>query len=83
MTMGHATDLPVLRELLARDFPFIGVIGSKAKSSALRRTLLKEGFSPENCTRVVCPIGLPIGTNHTQEIAISITAQLLQRRDAN
>lgn len=81
MTMGHATDLPVLREVLARPFPFIGVIGSKAKSAALRRTLLSEGFSPEQCARVVCPIGLPVGTNHLQEIAISIAAQLLQKRD--
>jgi xanthine dehydrogenase accessory factor len=80
MTMGHATDLPVLRELLARPFPFIGVIGSKAKAGALRRTLLKEGFSPEQCERFFCPLGLSIGTNHTHEIAISITAQLLQQR---
>lgn len=81
MTMGHATDLPVLREVLARPFPFVGVIGSKAKGAALRRTLGRDGFSPEQCARVVCPIGLPIGTNHLQEIAISIAAQLIQQRD--
>ncbi len=83
MTMGHATDLPILRELLARDFPFIGVIGSKAKASALRKTLLQDGFSPEDCARFFCPLGLTIGTNHTGEIAISIAAQLLQRRDGS
>ena len=81
MTMGHATDLPILRQLLVRSFPYIGVIGSKSKAAALRKTLLKDGFSLEECARFFCPIGLPIGTNHTHEIAISIAAQLIQRRD--
>ena len=80
MTMGHATDLPILRELLPRDFPYLGVIGSKTKGAALRRTLSQEGFSPEACARFFCPIGLPLGDNHPHEIAISIAAQLLQKR---
>lgn len=81
MTMGHATDLPVLRAALALEFPYIGVIGSKTKGAALRRTLSQEGFSPENCARFFCPIGLPIGSNQVAEIALSIAAQLLQERD--
>ena len=81
MTMGHATDLPILRELLHRPLPYIGVIGSKAKAGALRRTLLQEGFSPELCHRFFCPVGLPLGSNAPAEIAISIAAQLLQERD--
>lgn len=81
MTMGHATDLPILRQLLARDFPYIGVIGSKMKANALRKTLLQEGCSVENCQRFYCPVGLPLGANHPHEIAISIAAQLLQKRD--
>ena len=81
MTMGHATDLPILRQMLPRPFPYIGVIGSKSKAGALRGTLLKEGFSPEECARFFCPMGLPLGSNHTHEIAISIAAQMLQTRD--
>ena len=81
MTMGHATDLPVLRVALRRPFPYIGVIGSKTKGAALRRTLAQEGFAAEDCARFFCPLGLPIGTNHTAEIAISIAAQLLTVRD--
>ena len=82
MTMGHSTDLPILRELLRRPFPYIGVIGSKTKGAALRRTLSQEGFSPEACARFHCPMGLELGANHPQEIAISVAAQLLQQRDA-
>ena len=81
MTMGHATDLPVLRVALKRFFPYIGVIGSKTKGAALRKTLAKEGFSEQECARFFCPLGLPIGTNHLGEIAISIAAQLLMERD--
>ena len=81
MTMGHTTDLPILREVLPRPFPYIGVIGSKTKGGALRRTLSQDGFTPENCGRFFCPIGLPLGDNCPHEIAISIAAQLLQKRD--
>jgi len=82
MTMGHATDLPILRALLPRLFPYIGVIGSKTKGAALRRTLSQEGFSSQACGRFFCPIGLPFGNNDAAEIAISIAAQMLQRRDS-
>lgn len=81
MTMGHATDLPILRAALRLDFTYLGVIGSKTKGAALRRTLSQEGFSPEQCARFFCPIGLPIGGNSLPEIALSIAAQLLQKRD--
>ena len=83
MTMGHATDLPILRELLRRGFPYIGVIGSKGKAAALRRALSQDGLGPEDCARFFCPMGLPLGNNHPHEIAISIAAQLLQQRDAS
>jgi xanthine dehydrogenase accessory factor len=81
MTMGHSTDLPILREVLPRGFPYVGVIGSKAKASNLRRALLKEGIDEAAVNRFYSPMGLPIGTNHLQEIAISIAAQLIQVRD--
>ena len=81
MTMGHSTDLPILREVLKRPFPYVGVIGSKTKGAAMRRTLSQEGYAPEACARFFCPIGLSLGENHPQEIAISVAAQLLARRD--
>lgn len=82
MTMGHATDLPILAEILkTRKFPYLGVIGSEAKAARLRRDLKEAGISEELCRSFFCPIGLPIGNNHPQEIAVSICAQLLQERD--
>lgn len=82
MTMGHATDLPILAEILrTRTFPFLGVIGSRAKANILKRDLAATGLPDEAMTRFHCPIGLAIGSNHPGEIAVSIAAQLIQERD--
>ena len=82
MTMGHATDRPILRRALTeRNFPFIGVIGSDAKAEILRRELIAEGVTPEQAARFHCPVGLDFGTNHPHEIALSIAGQLLSERD--
>lgn len=82
VTMGHTTDKPVLLEILrTRKFPYVGVIGSKAKAVRLRKDVLEAGLAPDLQTAFYCPIGLDIGTNHPQEIAISVAAQLIQVRD--
>ncbi|MCO6046349.1 xanthine dehydrogenase accessory protein XdhC [Aeoliella sp. ICT_H6.2] len=83
MTQGHRSDVPVLERLLAREgtFPFLGVIGSKAKAAVLKKDLLEAGI-PSERIEFHCPVGLPIGTNHPSEIAVSIAAQLLEVRDA-
>lgn len=83
MTMGHATDRPILEEIFrqSRQFPFLGVIGSKAKRAVLVKELTAAGISPANCEAFHCPIGLDLGTNQPGEIAISVVAQLIQERD--
>ena len=83
MSQGHATDLPIVRQILKRDqAAFIGVIGSEPKARTLRGALLKEGFTEDAVNKIHCPVGLPIGSNAPTEIAVSIAAQLLQTRDA-
>jgi xanthine dehydrogenase accessory factor len=82
MTMGHATDRPILRRALTeRQFPFIGVIGSEAKAKILRGELVSDGLTTEQVAGFHCPVGLEFGTNHPHEIAISIAAQLIAERD--
>jgi xanthine dehydrogenase accessory factor len=84
MTMGHRTDRPILEEIFKqqRTFPYLGVIGSKAKRAVLRRELRAAGVPAGAVDSFQCPIGLDLGNNSPGEIAISIAAQLLQRRDA-
>jgi xanthine dehydrogenase accessory factor len=82
LTKGHAFDRPVLQRALAeRNFPFVGVIGSDAKAEVLRRELIAGGLAPERARQFQCPVGLPFGSNHPHEIALSIAAQLLTERD--
>jgi xanthine dehydrogenase accessory factor len=82
MTMGHATDRPILLEILrTRTFPYLGVIGSRAKAQRLKKDILEAGLPPELRDAFYCPMGLDVGSNHPAEIAVSVTAQLLQERD--
>jgi xanthine dehydrogenase accessory factor len=82
MTMGHTFDQPILLEILkTRKFPYTGVIGSEAKAAWMRKEIIEAGLSEEMAQSFFCPLGLPLGNNQPQEIAISIAAQLLQERD--
>ena len=83
MTMGHATDRPILEEIFRQDrkFPFLGIIGSRAKRAVLLKELAAAGIPPEQAEAFHCPIGLAIGTNQPGEIAVSVVAQLIQERD--
>jgi xanthine dehydrogenase accessory factor len=80
MTMGHGFDFPVLyRALTEFQFPFLGVIGSTAKRARLERELRQAGYEGE--MDFACPLGEDFGSNAPMEIALSISAQLLKRRD--
>jgi len=83
MTMGHATDRPILEEVFrqGREYPYLGVIGSKAKRAVLLRELTSAGIPAEQAAQFHCPIGLDLGTNQPGEIAVSVVAQLIQERD--
>ena len=83
MTQGHAFDRPVLEEIY-KNFPetfYVGVIGSKQKGIVLKNELKENNVSTEFLDNLRIPIGLPIGKNNPEEIAISIAAELLQQRD--
>ena len=81
MTPGHKTDLDVLSKCIDKNFPFLGVIGSRAKAAFLRKELKKLGIQEDLIQKFYCPMGLPLGTNEPQEVAISVISQLLQERD--
>ena len=82
--MGNSSDRPILEAILGREKrpAFLGVIGSKSKKGVLTRELKEAGIDGLLSESFECPVGLKIGSNQPSEIAISIAAQLLQRRDA-
>ena len=80
MTHGHKKDHAVIRQILKTPAGYLGVIGSVRKREATRALLREEGFSETDLDRLVTPIGLSIGAESPEEIAVSILAQLIERR---
>jgi len=55
----------------------LGVIGSKAKWGSFQEAALAAGISQESLNQVNCPIGLPLGAESPEEIAIAVAAEIL------
>lgn len=60
-----------------KDGPRIGVIGSRSKWQAFEKTCLEEGIPPALLDSVNCPIGLNIGAQSPEEIAVAVAAQIM------
>ncbi len=78
VTPGTQVDVEILPEILATPAPYVGVIGSRRRWATTRRTLMEDKGLPEEVVdRVVSPIGLEIGAETPEEIALSIMAQVV------
>ncbi|HYL09149.1 MAG TPA: XdhC family protein, partial [Candidatus Acidoferrales bacterium] len=83
VTRGHRDDLRCLRWAVEIPARYIGMIGSKRKVLSVYKALEKEGVPLEKFERIHAPVGLDIGALTPEEIAISITAELIAiRRNA-
>jgi xanthine dehydrogenase accessory factor len=80
VTRGHAHDRTVLRQALETPAKYIGMIGSRRKIKLIYDSLLKEGIDERELERVHSPIGLPIGGETPEEIALSIVAEMIQTK---
>lgn len=81
VTRGHLHDQTVLAQALRTPAGYIGMIGSRRKREITYRALIEqEGFTAQDLARVHSPIGLDIGAESPQEIAVSIAAELIQAR---
>ena len=83
MTMGHSSDVPVLKDIqqAGLDLPFLGMIGSESKARIVRKEMLADGIPEAFIDSIKCPIGdQDVGDNTPPEIAVSIVSQLLRER---
>lgn len=80
VTRGHLHDKVVLAQALKTPAAYIGMIGSRRKRDTIYTALLDEGFTDADIARVHCPIGLGIGADTPEEIAVSIAAELIAVR---
>ena len=79
-TRGHNHDLDAVIAALGTPARYIGLLGSRRKKALLFSALKDAGFSDDQISRVHIPVGLPINSVTPEEIAISIMAQIIQKR---
>jgi len=80
VTRGHLYDKEVLSQALKKETAYVGMIGSRRKRALIYRALEEEGVTREQLARVHAPIGLDIGAETPEEIAVSIVAELIAVR---
>ncbi len=79
-TRGHNHDLDAVQSALRTDAGYIGLLGSRRKKALLSKSLAEQGFREQEIERVIIPVGLEIGSVTPEEIAVSIMAQIIQKR---
>lgn len=80
VTRGHKQDEVSLRRCLGRGAGYLGMIGSHRRTATVLQHLRDEGFDAGELARVRTPIGLDIGAESPEEIAISIMAEVILLR---
>ena len=77
ITRGHEHDVDCLLEILPKEAAYVGLIGSRRRVRFVLEWLEKDGFSRQRLNDVFTPIGIPIGAESPEEIALSIVAELV------
>ena len=82
VTRGHKYDYDCLVRALRADPPpaYIGMIGSRRRVRATYVQLLEEGFGRDLIDRIHAPVGLDIGAETPEEIAVAVAAELIMLR---
>ena len=78
VTKGYPSDEAALRQVIKSPARYIGMIGSKKKIRTVYDNLQKDGFDKKLFERIHAPIGLDIGADSPEEIAISILAEIIR-----
>jgi xanthine dehydrogenase accessory factor len=77
ITRGHEHDAECLGEILPQETAYVGLIGSRRRVRIVLEELGRMGIPQERLAEVFTPIGLPIGADSPEEIALSIVAELV------
>lgn len=78
ITRGHRYDKVCLRKVINQPASYIGMIGSRKRVKALLAELEEEGVPNKLLQKLYSPIGLKIGAETPEEIAISILSELIK-----
>lgn len=78
---NHDSDGAALAGALTKNAAYVGMIGGPKKISAINARLLEKGFTQRELDAVHTPIGLDIGGERPEEIAISVMAEIIMVRN--
>lgn len=78
LTHTHLNDKFLTKKLLTKNFKYIGLLGSRSKLKSLFNDLKNEGLDSLLLSKLHAPIGLEIGSNTAEEIAVSIAAEIIK-----
>lgn len=81
VTRNAGLDIAALPHLLATDALYIGVMGSRRRWDTTRAALVAAGVAESDLDRVRAPIGIEVGADTPEEIAVSIMAEIIACRD--
>ncbi len=81
VTRGYPFDVAAVPVLLESDAPYIGVIGSRRRWATTVQELKSMGIEEEALQRIYSPIGLYLGEETPEEIAVSIMAEIIMLRN--
>jgi xanthine dehydrogenase accessory factor len=77
LTHDPKIDDPALKIALNSSAFYVGALGSKATNAKRRERLLSEGVTEEQLSRLHAPIGLDIGAQNPEEIALAILSEVV------
>ena len=82
VTRGHKYDYECLVRALRADPPpaYIGMIGSRRRVRATFVQLVEEGFGMDLIEKIHAPVGLDVGAETPEEIAVAVAAELVMLR---
>ena len=78
MTRGHRFDMECLTEIFRKPYAYVGMMGSKKRAAIVKKDLEELGFSQETISGLHSPIGLAIGGQTPEEIALSVISEIVK-----
>ena len=77
VSRGHKVDELALRAVAERGAGYVGMIGSKRRTRTVLQHLAEEGLERQALDKVFTPIGLDIGAETPEEIAVSVLGEII------
>lgn len=78
VTRGHRYDQVCLESIVKKPHAYIGMIGSRLRVKKVKEAILEKGCDPAVVSRIYTPIGLDIGAETPEEIAVAILAEIIE-----